>query len=277
MNGLHTALVTVIAVLFRPVDGLGPWGQLAAISLLTGALVLAVYRWTSDQVALQRAKSRLWAALYEVALFRHDLRLLFRAEARLVRSNLIYLGHSLRPIMVLVIPVSLLLAGLHARLSFQPVAVGECFVLSAETGRRTSVDELEAIRVTAGPGLVVETPGIRAPADGRVSWRMRAAEPGRHCVSVVTGNGLPVEKAVVVGTGQGPVSVERIHGGVLSILASPAEAALPAKGALKRISVEHTTSGRLGFAFVWLHWVWWFLILTTAFVFGAKGWVRVEV
>ena len=176
MSGLHTALVAIIGAVFRPVDGLGPWGQLAAASLLTSVLVLAVYRWGSDQAALRRAKAGLWAALYEVALFRHDLRLLFRAEGRLLKSNLVYLGHSLRPVAILAVPVSLLLAGLNARLSFEPVAVGECVVLSVDLGGRTSADELESIQVIAGPGLALETPGVRVPIDGRVSWRVRAVE-----------------------------------------------------------------------------------------------------
>ena len=85
LNSILTALFdTVYAVL-----GLGPrWLSLVLLSAVVGVIALIVVRYCSNQAAIGRVKDDIKANMLSLKLFKDELRVVLKAQARLVRAGL---------------------------------------------------------------------------------------------------------------------------------------------------------------------------------------------
>ncbi|MEJ7604831.1 MAG: hypothetical protein WKF37_00840 [Bryobacteraceae bacterium] len=81
---------------------------LLPISALAGAGMLWVFRGTSNQGAIKRARSRITASLYELRLFADEPGLIIQAQKTLLFENIRIIGFVLVPMLVLTIPFTLL-------------------------------------------------------------------------------------------------------------------------------------------------------------------------
>ena len=274
MTLINAIMTAIFDVVLRPFAALSPWYGIAIVSLLTGVVMLVVYRYTSNQVAIRRAKDRIRAHLLEVRLYRDDVRVLLRAQKDILLTNLVYLGHSLRPLVVMIVPVVLILVQLNAHYGYRPLRPGESAIVSAKFSPAVDV-AAAAPKLIAPAGLKVETLPLRIPSLHEVDWRIKAEQAGRYAVRVAVGD-REVEKQVVVGTRHARISPERVGSGWWTILMNPGETPLPESSSIRSITVQYKAAS-LPF-FRWnLHWLVAFFILSIAFGFALKGVLRVEV
>ncbi|HXI40945.1 MAG TPA: hypothetical protein VNH83_13260, partial [Bryobacteraceae bacterium] len=75
--------------------------SLVPISILAGIGMLLVFRHTSDQSAVRRAKSLVTAHLLEFRLFMDEPRMILKAQRDLIVANGRFLKMMLRPVLVL--------------------------------------------------------------------------------------------------------------------------------------------------------------------------------
>jgi hypothetical protein len=155
-------------------------------------------------------------------------------------------------------------------MGYAPLSKAEPFIVTARLDPAL-INRLEDVAVETTPGIALETPALRDPADGTVRWRMRtasnAAEPQSIVVSVA---GEQVFKTVAAG--------ERLKAFVPAVqkwnweegLIANAEGYLPAGSPLTELRVGYDRSE---------YWfLWWeldpvilFFIYTLVFAFGLKG------
>jgi len=273
MIAINSIMTSIFDALLRPFAALSPWSGIAVVALLTGVVMLVVYRYTSNQRAIRRAKDRIRAHLLEVRLYRDDMRVLLRAQKDILLANLVYLAHSLRPLAVMIIPVVLILIQLNAHYGYRPLRPGDAAILAAQfaPGDVTAA----APRLIVPRGLTVEALPLHIPSLREVDWRIRAQSRGRYVVSVVTG-GQRLNKQVVVSDRRARVSPARVGSGLWAIAMNPGERPLPQGSAIRSIAVQYEPAP-LPF-FRWnLHWLVGFFILSIAFGLALKGVFRVEV
>lgn len=271
--GAFNAIVTrAFDLLFLPFSG-RPWAGMVAVSLLTGVVLLVVFRATSNQRGIRAAKDLIISHLLEVLLYRDELRVVVRAQARLVRDNLRYLAHALVPLIFMIPLVALLAFQMDLRYGHRPLRVGERTILAVKL--RPGGPGPDRVSLSAPPGVAVETPALRMPSIGEVDWRLRAEKPGDYRLVIKLGR-EELEKRLVVGEPRGPVSLQRVGAGLWEKLLNPGEPALPANSPIA--SVRVTYAGASLPLFGWrLHWIWPWLILSLAFGYALKGRLRVQV
>jgi hypothetical protein len=268
VNGIITGILDVALAPF----GGHVWVELIFISLVTGGLLLLIFRYTSNQRAIRATKDRILAHLLEVVLYRDQMRVVARAQARLFLDNLRYLGYALVPLMFMVVPVGLLLMQLDLRYGHRPLRVGDSAIIAVRL--RSSAD-LDRVSLSANEGVTIETESLRIPALSEVDWRIRAKEPGRHEVEVSVA-GHPLTKQVVVGGGWGRISPARVGRGGWEQFLHPGEPPLPARAAVTSVTVSYP-SGELTLFGRPVHWVWPWLVISMAFGYVLKGPLRVQV
>jgi hypothetical protein len=239
--------------------------------LVTGGLLLLIFRYTSNQRAIRATKDRIIAHLLEVVLYRDQMRVVVRAQARLLADNLRYLGYALVPLAFMAVPVGLLLMQLDLRYGHRPLRVGEKAIISVKLAPNS---DLARVELSAPRGIEVETESLRMPAVSEVDWRIRAAEAGRHEVRVSVG-GESVSKQIIVGRTWARVSPARVGRGVWRQFLHPGEPPVPASAAVERIAVSYppaelTLLGRP------VHWVWPWLVISMAFGYALKGPLKVN-
>ncbi len=268
VTGTITALFNLF---FAPFARLDPWVGMAAVSLVSGLVLLVIFKYTSSQRGLRRTKDRLIAHLLEVVLYRDEMGVVVRAQGRLLLDNLRYLGYTLVPLACMIVPGAVLLLQIDLHYGHRPLAVGERAIVTVQLEDAAAV-ETAALRAPAG--VVVETPSVRQPLTGRVDWRIRGAAPGRYELQIQAG-GTEVAKSVVVGHRGAPAARDRVGGGALAQLLHPGELPLP-PGPVTSVRVSYPSQvlplGR------WrLFWLWPWLVLSMAFGYSLRGPLRVSV
>lgn len=274
MTIVNSIMTAIFDLLLAPFARLSPWYGIAAVSLLTGVVMLLIFRCTSNQTAIRRAKDRIRAHLLELRLYRDDMRVLLRAQKDILLANLAYLGHSLRPLVVMIVPVVLILIQLDAHYGYRPLRPGGAAIVTARFAQGFDLRG-GAVRLIAPAGLRVETPPLRIPSLGEVDWRIGAERPGRYALTLVVGD-QRIEKQVVVADSNVRVSPQRVGSSLWAVMMNPGERPLPEGSAVRAVAVQYKPAA-LPF-FRWnIHWLVAFFILSIAFGFALKGVFRVEV
>jgi len=267
-------LRTVGAWIVAPFMLLGPALGMIVLSVVVGALVLLIFRYTANQRGLRQSKDQMQGALLGIVVFQHDTAVMFSEEWRLVRGAMTYMLNGLRPLAVMIVPVMVVIAALGMFYAHSPLAPGARTTVTVR-GARAGASALLDASLAPGPGVEVETPALRVPSRAEVCWRIRATAPGAHPLAVRVGGQTYVKTLVVGGKGRmTALSPVRVRGAFWTMLLDSAEAPLPA-GPVDQISVQYPSArwqlGPLG-----MHWLLAFFILTIIVGLVLKGPMRVE-
>ena len=267
-----SAINYLFDTIMRPFRFSHPIVPLALISALTGIVLLLVYRFASDQKAIRRSKDKLEAHLLEVRLFQEQLRAVLRAYPRLFLGILNYLRHSLRPLMIMAIPLLILLVQLEGFFGWKPNRVGAEFLVKARVTDSAALDQLE-LRIPRGISLTA--PPLHIPEENEVDWRITAEQPGEYSLAVFVQGGT-FSKSVSVSNQLVRLSPRRLRGNWLDRVLHPAEPQLPRNGGLASIEVQYPSRNFYLWGYA-LDWLLVFLALSLIAGFALKGIFGVQI
>jgi len=268
LNGLFDAL-------FYPFRTLNAWWGMMYISLLTGLLMLAVFRLTSNQAGIRAAKDRIKAHLLEMRLFKDNLRVSLGAQRQILAANWRYLRYSVKPLLVMIVPLVLILIQLNFWLGYEPLAAGEPAILKVRL--EDGVDLLKTeVSLEAPPSVRVETPPLRIAGENEIDWRIRPQGAGLTGLTIAV-SGARYEKSVRVGgAALSRLSPVRIQGRFPDTLLYPGESALPSGGPVKSIELVYAAR-RLPFLGLRLHWLVAYFALSVVLGLALKRPFKVEI
>jgi len=276
MSVLNSVLRAVFDGLLLPFRDVHPLLGLAFVSLLAAAIVLLVFKRTSDQRALAAVKRQIHAGFFELRLFADDPPALLAVQWSLLRHNLRYLRLSLLPMAVMIVPFVLAIAQLQLHWGYRALAPGETALLEVELdpawrtlpgGAATAAGRPD-LRLEVPASLRVETPGVWTPARHLVTWRLCVVAPGSHTMTLSLA-GTTYAKSLDASERVVRRSPFRRRAAFLDQLLYPAEPPLPAGAPLRAIVVTCPPAEVtiLGLSF---HWLVWFFVLTMAFAFALR-------
>ncbi len=271
MSILLSLVNRVFDLLFRPFRAGYPLLALAFFSFLTGVFMLLVYRFTSNQKEIRRAKDRMQAHVLAVRLYRDQPGVVLRSYGRILTATLRYLRLSLVPLAVMMLPLVLLLVQLDLRLSRRSPRPGEPVLLKVFVAQP---DTVESVSLDLPEGLVLTAPLLRDAQDKEVLARIEPRRPGAWNIGVQLA-GRVFTKQLVVSQRLEQLSSARVSPGLAGRLLEPGEEPLPEAGPLTRIEVNYPER-RLELGRFELNWLVVFFILTLVAGLAVKGFLRVE-
>lgn len=271
------ALSNMLSKLFAVVMSLfvtHPMTGMIVISVLTGVLVLIVYKYTSNQKAISRAKDRIKANFLAIMLFPDSLRVLLKSIGKILAWNLDYLTRNLKPLLVMIVPVMLLFVQLNFWYGYRPIGVGEQALVHVQVAEQVDL-AVTKVSMDASDGVVAETPGIRAPLTGQITWRIRGKSAGEHLVNIRVGDQVET-KRIVVGA---KLPLHRLaplrhDGNFVDGLFYPGEPKLA--GDIRMIQVDYPMAEMDLFGWK-LHWVIIYLIFSLLAGLSMKGVFKVDI
>ena len=139
----NSIVAKIFEVLFLPFRSLSPWWGMLVVSLLTGLGMLLIFKYTSNQAGIRRTKDRIKAHLLEMRLYQDSLRNSFKAQGGILKANLKYMSHSLKPLLVMFVPVILILIQLNFWFAYRPLKPGEPVLLKLKLKESFSPMETE--------------------------------------------------------------------------------------------------------------------------------------
>jgi hypothetical protein len=260
-------------VTLMPFRSVAPYWPLTALALVLAVVMLLVVRRLSDQGRLAITKNRIKAHLLELWLFRDDVRTVLGAQGSLLRLNGRYVLLTLKPMLVLMLPITLVVAALEPWFGLRPLRPGETAIVSVRTGNGTALGGPAAL--VAGDGVAVETPPLRILTANEIDWRIRVLRPGVHTVSVDL-DGHRVDKQVVVDERLARVAPSRVTSPLWQLVVNPAEAGIPSPSPIERVDVQYPAGSVTVFGWQF-HWLVYFLIVCLVFVFLLRRPLGVEI
>jgi hypothetical protein len=270
MTAVLTPVNKLFDLLFRPFETLHPLWTFLVFALLTTLLVLGVFRWTSDPKKIRRAKDKIQAHVLEARLFQDQLGVVLGVYPGILRGSAEYLRHTMRSLIVMIVPLFFILVQLEMRLGRRPLRAGETVLVTA---RFAQPDALGSAALRVPEGLAVTAPPLRIPAEKEVNWRIRAEKDGRFEIEVQSG-GEAFSRTVLVGE-RVAAAVPLRPRAVGDVLLNPGEPRLPAGGPLERIEVQYPLR-ELSFGLFEAHWLIPFLAASILAGYAVKGIFRVE-
>src|SRR6266700_7545623 len=112
------------------------------LSLIIGLLMVVVFRYTSDQKAIRIAKDHLKAHLLAVRLFQDQLPVVLSSYWRIIQSTGGYLQLAFKPLLYVIIPLTLLIVHMDRHLGFMPIQTGQPFLVKARTVNADLLDRI---------------------------------------------------------------------------------------------------------------------------------------
>ncbi len=239
----------IAALLIWPVRGLSPNLALAWVALLLTVPILLVYKYVSNQVRMKRVKHKLMGRLLEIQLYRDTPIFIFRTLGALIVEVFIYLGLSLKPLLVVIVPLSLLLVQLAGWYEWRPLKQNEKTLVKLQLAD-DMLDHTFELHVP--PSLHMEVGPFHTLKNNQVLWSVRARNTNSEPV-IVTFATNTLAKTLLVSTAFEPVQPEAAQGAG-RLWSIPCENAIPASVGVNYLSIDYPTRtiSLLGFR---MHWI----------------------
>ncbi len=242
-------------------SALTPLLLVLAISMIIGLLMVIVFRYTSDQKAIGRAKDRLKAHLLAVRLYQDQLPVVMRAYGKILRGTGSYLRLAFTPFLIAILPITFLIVQLDRYFGWLPLQPAQTFLVEARGEDPAAVNEAS---LQLPPGLSSSAPAVHISKDNAVVWRVLAGSAGQYDIQVSAAGGT-VSKQVVVSPGLVRVSRVRLRGNFWERMFTSGESALADNSPLQSITISYSPRV-IGFA--WMEWNWIILFFVVSLIAG---------
>lgn len=269
MNGLANTLASVF---LAPIAVLPGWVSATLVAAVTGVLMLAAFKVTSNQDAVKRVRNDIKANLLALSLFKDSVAVSLRCQGRIILAAGRLLSLSVVPMLVMVVPMVLLLSQLAVWYQARPLHVGEEAVITMHLAACSnhSIPDVQlnpcaAIEPTVGP--------VRVAKKEMICWNVRAAEAGHHQLQFEL-DGRTYEKELAIGDGFMQVSLQRPRAYWSDVVLYPREAPFPNDSLVQSVEVAYPTrSSWVAGSNTWL--LYWF-VASMVFAFALRPLLKVN-
>lgn len=272
---INSVLNKVFDILFLPVRGMGPWAAMVLVSLLTSFLMLFIFRHTSDQAGIKKEKNRIKAHLLELRLFKDNMGIQIRAQGRILAANLKYVGHNMKPMLVMIVPVLLILIRLNLWFGSESLKPGDSVLVKVRLAEGKYPSEVPA-SLAASAELDLETPPVRIEDEAEIDWRLGARTAGEGHITLTVGGETVVKSVSVGATRLSSIPALKPGRSLLDQIFNPGEAPLPRASAVRSVEVRYPSASMSLFGMS-VHWLIVYFVLSIVFGYAFKGLFKVEI
>jgi uncharacterized membrane protein (DUF106 family) len=233
-----------------------PLAIVIVVSLVVGLLMVVLFGYTSDQKAIGIAKDQLKAHLLAVRLYRDQIPVVMGSYGKILRGTGRYLKLAFKPLLYVIIPITLLIVQIDRYLGATPIPPNTPFLLTVHTGS----DVLSDVTLDLPPEITITAPSVHVPSTNEIVWRLIGSKEGKYEVKIAAA-GQSVVKAVCVGSGLPRISTVRLRGHFWERMFASAESALPENSPVESISINYPDRN-IEVAGYGMNWIWLFFILS---------------
>ena len=274
MQFVNKIVTAIFDVVLSPLSGVAPIWGLLIVSAVTGVVMVAIFKYTSNQAGIKGAKDKISAYLMEIRLFKDDMRVMFSAQGKILRTNLTYMRYAVTPMLFMIAPVVLIIAQLAVRYIDRPLRPGDAVLVKLQM-EEFSFDETTPMSDETGDGLRLETPILRIPSRGEIDFRIGVLKDGDQELTIHIGDET-LTHPVIVSDRVRRVYSSRTKADFWNMLLFPGQPPIPEASSIKEISAKlppQTVS-----LFGWeINWLILFFIASVIAGYSLKGVFGVEV
>jgi uncharacterized membrane protein (DUF106 family) len=261
------------SILLKPFENGNAYGGLILVSILTGTVMLFLFKLTSNQEAMKEIKTKISAYFLELRLYKEDASVVMASQRRILRANMGYMKLAILPALVMFVPVVLIMVQLNLRYAQEGFRPGDAALVKVKVEQGTDVLRGN-MNISTTDGVEKASPVVRIPALGEADWKIRLTNSGVHDLTLKTPTGevtLPVfatDRLI-------PKYATFRKGSFLETILNPGAPRIPNDMAVKSIEIGYPDMS-FNWGVIRLSWLWSFLIISMAFGLVLKFVFRVE-
>jgi len=248
-----------------------PLAIVIVVSLVVGLLMVVLFGYTSDQKAIGVAKDQLKAHLLAVRLYRDQIPVVMGSYGKILRGTGRYLKLAFKPLLYVIIPITLLIVQIDRYLGATPIPPNVPFLLTVHTGS----DVLNDVTLDLPAEIAMTAPPVHVPSTNEIIWRLTGSKEGRYEMKIVAA-GQSAAKVVSVGGDLPRISTVRLRGNFWERMFSSAEPALPENSPIESISINYPDRN-IEVAGYGMNWIWLFFILSMVAGFVFKELLGIQI
>lgn len=191
VNNLMNALFRPLAGVMMAMPG---WLSNLILSAIVGVLALVLFKYTSNQDAIGKVRDNIKAQMLAMKLFKDSMAVTLIVQGRMFGGALLLMLHSLRPMLVMIIPFSLVLAQLGLWYQARPLMPGEQTVITIEV----TPDVIGEVILQSLPGAKITAGPVTAIDKNEINYNIEATEIGSHEI-IFNVSGQTFTKQLVIG------------------------------------------------------------------------------
>ena len=252
-----------------PFRGMPAIVGLTVISLLISVVMLIGFRAVSDQDAREEVKRRIYGGVYEIRLYKDDLRTIFVAQIGILRETMTYFRLSMVPMLWMMVPILIIVSQLQFQYGYESLEPGQTVLLrvelTEEAAEGVSATDGAGVSLDVPDGVRVETPLVWIPSLREAGWRIAAESPGEYELAISIGEETLTKSMRVSGTTmlRSPIRPSSL----LDQLIYPVEQPVPRGSTAEAIRLDYVEAEINMFGWH-THWIIAFFILTMVFAFA---------
>lgn len=259
--------------LLAPIMLLPGWLSNTIISALTGVIMIIIFKYTSNQTAIGRVRDDVNAHLLALKLYKDSISVTLRVQGRIFRGAGLMLFHAVRPMLVMIVPVSLLLAQMGLWYQSRPLLPGEDAVITMKLSGNIE-SSWPKVSIQSIPGAEVSIGPVRVLSQRQIYWKIEAMENGNHPI-VFQVDGNQIEKELAIGDGFMPVSLKRPSWRWTDILQHPREKPFRPDSIVQSVSISYPDRLSRTSGTHW--WLIYFFIASMIFALLFKPFLKVRI
>ena len=259
--------------LLAPVAVLPEWLSNTIISAVAGVILITIFKYTSNQTAIGKVRDRIKANMLALKLFKDSMSVTLKAQGRLFTAAGLLLVYALVPMLVMIVPVSLLLGQMGLWYQYKPLQPGQETIVAMQLNGpantplpQVNIKPTDVVDITTGP--------VHVTSKQQVYWKIKANQEGLHHL-IFQIEGEDVEKELAVGEELMRISSHRPGWQWPDILLYPHEKPFVPDSPVKSISIEYPPRGTKTFGIN--NWLIYFFIASMIFAFIFKPILKVKI
>jgi len=255
---VNAAANTIGSVVFAPIALVPGWLSITIISAVLGIPLLIIFKYTSNQRALTRTINDIKTSLLAVRLYRDNIAVTMKSEARLMRCSVELFVYSLIPVLIMSIPLSLILAQMGLWYQARPLQPGDAPVV-VKLKLNSALENWPAVTLDPGLGARVVAGPVRIASRKEICWTIQPAQEGNHVLKFQAGE-QQIEKQLAIGRGFMRVSTKRPGIDVADVIMHPLEQPLSAASPVDSISIAYPERKSFIYGTDW--WLVYFCVIS---------------
>lgn len=261
------------ALCLQPVAILPGWLSITLISAVMGVVLLTIYKYTSNQKAIASIRDNIKANMLAIKLFNSGFMVTFKAQLVIIACSFRLLFHSIVPMVVMAVPVSLFLGQMAMWYQFRPVnltddpvivklKLNDAFEQWSNVSLKTKTSELSILGQ------------VRIFSRNEIIWKLKPLINGDHTLTFQVADQI-VDKKISVGTSFQRLSAMRPGSNLTDILLYPLEKPFDSRSIVQSIFIDYPERKSYVSGTNW--WILYFCFVSIIFAFIAKPFLNVRI
>jgi hypothetical protein len=272
ISGVNTATNAIGWLAFGWLGFVPAEVSITILSAVIGVLLLLLFKHTSNQKAIGRVRDAINADLLAIKLFRDSISVALASQARLFVGSLKLLVYSIVPMLIMIVPVSLILAQMGLWYQARPFGVGDAITVKLEIDR--PFNNQTPITLESAPGVQTLVGPVRVYSKNEVYWKLKAVKRGEHRLVFRVGDGV-YDKRLAVGDGLMRLSLKKPGAHFFDVLLYPLEKPFSRGSSVGAITLFYPDSDSIISGTN--YWIVYFFVVSMVFAFLFKPVLKVRI